>query len=379
MTELTINNPAVNEPEKAETPGIGERKNRSIILAIIFGLISSPAGYLYVGKGKRALLSGFVQIIITVLSVIFFQVFFSISALILVIIPPFLVHFIFLLNIIVVAVHEGKEYHLKHFNRWYFYVLIIIMFNIPTQLIGRIQEIHLVGSHTISSDSMEYTIYADEDVMINKMAYGIRSATGDGYHFFFHPPERGEIVSYKGYIRNSGMIEEKEFISRCAGIAGDKIIISEFILYVNDQIEDLSGEYHEPEYELEEGKHEQGIFPENSGWNRSYYGPLVVPAKGNRIVVTKETINSWAIFILIDNDIDPTEGFSKEKVFEEYVDNLYYIVKKDYIFLVDDNRGSSSDSRTMGFVPYDNITGRAEFIMSPHEDEGIKRLGKKLK
>jgi signal peptidase I len=45
-----------------------------------------------------------------------------------------------------------------------------------------------------------------------------------------------------------------------------------------------------------------------------------------------------------------------------------WIIPEDQLFVMGDNRANSSDSRTWGFVPMDNIIGRAELIYWPPQN-----------
>lgn len=90
-------------------------------------------------------------------------------------------------------------------------------------------------------------------------------------------------------------------------------------------------------------------------WNYDNLGTMIVPKKGMKIKLGRHS------FILYKGII---EQETKEKVeltgHDIYIGGLkedIYIFKKDYVFLVNDNRSNYIDSRSTGFVPKDCIKG----------------------
>jgi len=49
-----------------------------------------------------------------------------------------------------------------------------------------------------------------------------------------------------------------------------------------------------------------------------------------------------------------------------------YIFRQDYYFMIGDNRHQSNDSRYWGFVPEENIIGKAVLILFSWDHEGWK-------
>jgi signal peptidase I len=104
---------------------------------------------------------------------------------------------------------------------------------------------------------------------------------------------------------------------------------------------------------------EPEIFPLGSGWNRDNYGPLKVPAKGDVITVTKDNFTWWDTFIKREGHRIELRG---AQVFIDGQPGDKYTVQENYYFAVGDNRHNSLDSRFWGFVPRENIVGKAWFV-----------------
>ncbi len=114
---------------------------------------------------------------------------------------------------------------------------------------------------------------------------------------------------------------------------------------------------------IPEERSESNIFPNATyfPWNRDFFGPLTVPQRGMTIEVNEENLAMYGSTISNYEGHDSVEiDIDKLTLNGEVLSQ--YTFKKDYYFMMGDNRHASDDSRYWGFVPEDNIVGEASFI-----------------
>lgn len=229
----------------------------------------------------------------------------------------------------------------------------------------------VIQNTRIPTGSMEGTILVGDFVLVNKFIFGSSSPkyipfTEVEIPYFRLPairePRRKDIVVFE-YPGDRDQLVPNElgvnYVKRCIGLPGDTVQIINKVVFVNGKefwipphIKYLNPYAKPKEYV------EPRIFPKGMPWNEDNYGPLIVPKKGYRIRLTPDNVEQWRT--IIDREygkrVVDIEG---NVVTIEGMPVTYYTLKKDYYFMMGDNRDDSLDSRFWGFVSRDMIVGEA--------------------
>lgn len=199
----------------------------------------------------------------------------------------------------------------------------------------------------IPSGSMYPTLQVGDFILVNKYAYGVRLPVLNKKIIELGQPQRGDVMVFR-YPHNP----RQDYIKRVIGLPGDRIDYIDKRLSING----------EP----------VAIRPA---------GDYLVP---NTIDVFQQFEEKFGErephFVLNHRDAPP---FVPEHQIMRYPysANCSYrgngqscVVPEGHYFVMGDNRDASADSRVWGFVPDDNIVGRAFFIWF-HADSMIPPSG----
>ncbi|MDQ6684672.1 MAG: signal peptidase I [Pseudomonadota bacterium] len=199
----------------------------------------------------------------------------------------------------------------------------------------------------IPSGSMMPTLLVGDLILVNKFYYGIRLPVANKKIVAVHDPERGDVMVFR-YPRDPST----DFIKRVVGLPGDEIRFENQQLFVNGAL--VPAEATPP----------PGFYDEDA---RRYLPEFTekLGAIQHRILINPESSTFWA---------------SNESNRFPFRENCRYSgtgvtckVPAGNYFMMGDNRDNSLDSRYWGFVPDENIVGKAFLIWMNFGD--LKRIG----
>jgi len=112
----------------------------------------------------------------------------------------------------------------------------------------------------------------------------------------------------------------------------------------------------------EPGQREKSVFPHdpNYHWNNDFFGPIYIPEAGATINLNLEVLPLYKR--LITEYEDNTLDIKGNQIYINGEVANTYTFKKDYYWMMGDNRHNSQDARSWGFVPFDHVVGKPVLI-----------------
>ena len=184
----------------------------------------------------------------------------------------------------------------------------------------------------IPSGSMKNTLMIGDYLFVSKFSYGYSRFSFplglpdfDGRILEFEKPKRGDIVVFRVPTNT-----HVDFIKRIMGLPGDKIQVKEGIVYINGNAL------------------KRDPLPDETDYTDNH---------------TAKSISAYAETLPEGKVIHILKQYNKGDGPAD--DTQVYEVPPDHYFMMGDNRDNSRDSRYLdevGFVPAQNIVGRASII-----------------
>ncbi|MEN8195296.1 MAG: signal peptidase I [Pseudomonadota bacterium] len=225
-------------------------------------------------------------------------------------------------------------------------------------LIALVVRLVAIEPFNIPSKSMLPGLLVGDYLFVSKYSYGysrhsfsifgyslpfsLRGATG---RILNSSPKRGDVAVFKLPSDTS-----KDYIKRIVGLPGDRIQVKGGILHINGM---PVKRRKAAEYRYVEGflfiNGEAASRKQLAGFLDTFTGPTSIPTEVTEYIETFANGNEHRIFEERDND--PRSD-----------DTRVYTVPPGHYFGMGDNRDGSEDSRfAVGFIPAENLVGRAEF------------------
>jgi signal peptidase I len=202
----------------------------------------------------------------------------------------------------------------------------------PVILIVFFLRSFLVEPFKIPSSSMVPTLLVGDFILVNKFTYGIRLPVVNKKVVELGSPQRGDVMVFR-YPEDTSL----DYIKRVVGVPGDRIEYRNKRLTINGVPVPMK-------------QADDYLAKERMQYSKRYV----------------ETLGSVEHELLLDEDVSAAGGPGRAFPFAGNCNynssGLTCTVPPGHYFMMGDNRDNSSDSRVWGFVPDENIVGKAFFI-----------------
>jgi len=203
----------------------------------------------------------------------------------------------------------------------------------PVILVVFLLRSFLFEPFKIPSGSMIPTLMVGDLILVNKFHYGIRLPVINKKIFANHDPQRGDVMVFRYPVD-----PRQDYIKRVVGVPGDEVSYLNQRLSINGQPVETKplGDFYD-----EDSLHYAQMFSEKLG------------AVEHRILVDPRRPAYYG---------GDNKSFPMHENCRYSPEGVVCKVPPGHYFMMGDNRDNSQDSRYWGFVPDENIVGKAFFV-----------------
>ncbi len=217
---------------------------------------------------------------------------------------------------------------------------------VATLLAGVLVKVFAVDACRVASPSMEPSLLPGDYLFFCKLPYSIPPLVArlallsvgipPVSSRSFDLPQRGDILVFDAPSCARGAKEPPGilFVKRCIGLPGDTVSVLNGVLRVNSQRVGMAG----------------------TGQIRDA-GPCVVPWRGERISLDRKSLPWWRPVVESEGHCVALEPDGRFTIDGHQAST--YTITENYLFVIGDNFGNSSDSRDWGPLSLDHVRGKA--------------------
>lgn len=194
----------------------------------------------------------------------------------------------------------------------------------PVLLLVWVIRSFVVQPYRVPTGSLEPTILPGDFIVVTQFSYGIRLPVLNTKIISVSEPKRGDIALFRWPV-NPRVV----FVKRVVGLPGDHVVYNHKTLYIN------------------------GVKMEQKMLGKSFD---IEPGQNIPAYLKMENLDGVQHPILLQ--IQGGENIDCD-----------LMVPEGHYFMVGDNRDDSDDSRSWGFVPEQNLVGKAQFVWMSWDSE----------
>jgi len=202
----------------------------------------------------------------------------------------------------------------------------------PVILVVFLLRSFLFEPFKIPSGSMVPTLLIGDLILVNKYHYGVRLPVINKKIIPINDPQRGDVMVFR-FPANPSI----DYIKRVVGLPGDEVAYLNQRLYLNGKLVETQAL---PEF-----------YDDDSTRYFKQYGEKLASVEHNILVDVQRP-----------SYIRPTDPFPFKENCRYSAEGVTCKVPAGHYFMMGDNRDNSEDSRFWGFVPDQNIVGKAFFV-----------------